>query len=144
MPSWILQTPPSLKITLRATSNNSKLHYSPTSKMQFSIITALLTGATIVAALPADMSPRQSTVCPGTDSTPQCCAVNVLDLADLNCANRKSQPSLITSLLASGLASFARLGLTFLQPRKLQLPLPSSPPCAQTLANKLSAACYPS
>ena len=58
--------------------------------MQFSIITALLVGATMVAALPADMSARQATICPGTDGTPQCCATNVLNLADLNCANRRS------------------------------------------------------
>ena len=100
-------------------------------KMQFSIITAILAGATMVAALPADMSPRQSVVCPGTDSTPQCCAVNVLDLADLNCANRKypHQP-------------IADPYLMLQQLRRLPRASANSPLCAQPSDNRRNAACY--
>lgn len=56
--------------------------------MQFStIIATLLAGASVTMAMPAK---RQTTVCAGLDSSPQCCAVNVLNLADLNCAPRMS------------------------------------------------------
>lgn len=41
----------------------------------------------LVFGLPA-LEQRQTTVCSGTYSNAQCCATNVLDLADLNCANR--------------------------------------------------------
>lgn len=54
--------------------------------MQFSTILAtILAGASVTMAVPAK---RQSALCPGLDSSPQCCAVNVLNLADLNCAPR--------------------------------------------------------
>ncbi|KAG9762712.1 hypothetical protein KCU73_g1783, partial [Aureobasidium melanogenum] len=52
------------------------------------IITALV-GSAIVAAAPADVSARQVTICAGTYSNAQCCATDVLGLADLNCANRE-------------------------------------------------------
>lgn len=52
------------------------------------IITALI-GSSFVAAAPADVSARQTTICAGTYSNAQCCATDVLGLADLNCANRK-------------------------------------------------------
>ena len=42
---------------------------------------------TLAFGLPA-LEQRQSTVCSGTYGNAQCCATNVLDLADLNCANR--------------------------------------------------------
>jgi hypothetical protein len=52
------------------------------------IITAFI-GSSIVAAAPADVSARQLTICSGTYSNAQCCATDVLGLADLNCANRE-------------------------------------------------------
>ncbi|KAG9579708.1 hypothetical protein KCU77_g9220, partial [Aureobasidium melanogenum] len=45
------------------------------------IITALI-GSSIVAAAPADISARQTTICAGTYSNAQCCATDVLGLAD--------------------------------------------------------------
>lgn len=54
------------------------------------IITAFI-GSSIVAAAPADVSARQLTICSGTYSNAQCCATDVLGLADLNCANRKQR-----------------------------------------------------
>ncbi|KAG9527245.1 hypothetical protein KCU71_g490, partial [Aureobasidium melanogenum] len=55
------------------------------------IITALV-GSAIVAAAPADVSARQVTICAGTYSNAQCCATDVLGLADLNCANPPTVP----------------------------------------------------
>jgi hypothetical protein len=57
--------------------------------MQFStIFAAVFAGAAL--ALPAvDVNKRQQTVCTGTYSNAQCCATDVLGVADLNCANRK-------------------------------------------------------
>lgn len=54
------------------------------------IITALF-ASSMVTALPAELSARQTTICSGTYSNAQCCATDVLGLADLNCANRKSR-----------------------------------------------------
>ncbi|CAD0090954.1 unnamed protein product [Aureobasidium vineae] len=60
------------------------------------IITAFI-GSSIVAAAPADISARQvaaqSVICSGTYSNAQCCATDVLGLADLNCANPPSTPT---------------------------------------------------
>jgi len=42
---------------------------------------------TLAFGVPA-LEQRQTTVCSGTYSNAQCCATNVLDLADLNCASR--------------------------------------------------------
>ncbi|KAG9746027.1 hypothetical protein KCU73_g7456, partial [Aureobasidium melanogenum] len=41
---------------------------------------------------PADVSARQVTICAGTYSNAQCCATDVLGLADLNCANPPTVP----------------------------------------------------
>lgn len=57
--------------------------------MKFSLITAILTGASVVVAMPTSPLKRQTDVCPGTDSNAQCCATDVLGVADLNCFNRK-------------------------------------------------------
>lgn len=52
-------------------------------------ITAL---AGLVAALPAQVEERQVpyTACSGLYGTSQCCATDVLGVADLDCANRMS------------------------------------------------------
>ncbi|THZ90738.1 hypothetical protein D6C82_10311 [Aureobasidium pullulans] len=50
-------------------------------------------GSSIVAAAPADVSARQLTICSGTYSNAQCCATDVLGLADLNCANPPTTPT---------------------------------------------------
>jgi hypothetical protein len=39
------------------------------------------------------MGRQASVVCSGTYGTPQCCATNVLDVADLNCANPPTIPT---------------------------------------------------
>lgn len=59
--------------------------------MQFSTIIALTFGAVVMAA-PAVMEQRQLPVCSGTYSNAQCCATDVLNLADLNCVDRKRSP----------------------------------------------------
>lgn len=61
--------------------------------MHFStiIVTALFGASTL--AVPAF---KRALLCPGIDSTPQCCAVNALNLADLNCAPRTSWPNLFS------------------------------------------------
>jgi hypothetical protein len=61
-----------------------------TTKMLASTIISAFIGSAIVAAAPADLSARQAAlICSGTYSNIQCCATDVLGLADLNCANRK-------------------------------------------------------
>ncbi len=58
--------------------------------MHFSTIAVVLAGATaaVATAIPA-LKERQSTLCTGSYS-PVCCATDVLGLADLDCAPRKS------------------------------------------------------
>lgn len=47
--------------------------------------------ASLVAAMPAQVEERQTyTACTGLYGTAQCCATDVLGVADLDCANRKS------------------------------------------------------
>lgn len=56
--------------------------------MQFSVLIAsLVAGAAFTVAAPTE---RQLPVCSGTYSNAQCCATDVLNVADLNCANRMS------------------------------------------------------
>ena len=46
--------------------------------------------AGLVAAVPTQLQDRQAYVpCSGLYGTSQCCATDVLGVADLNCANRK-------------------------------------------------------
>jgi len=67
--------------------------------MQFSTIVLALAGATtaIASAIPAKsaLMDRQApvAVCTGAGTSAQCCAVNVLDLADLNCAPPPTEPT---------------------------------------------------
>ena len=61
----------------------------------FTAIIITLTG--FAAAAPAVHDQRQAPLCSGLYGTAQCCATDVLGLADLDCAVRKSillQPSL--------------------------------------------------
>ncbi|KAI1130055.1 Cerato-ulmin hydrophobin family [Nemania abortiva] len=62
--------------------------------MQFSIISAALF-ATIALAAPApEVESRQAYVpCSGLYGTSQCCATDVLGVADLDCANPPSVPT---------------------------------------------------
>jgi hypothetical protein len=71
-------------------SNNFTFNFKATIKMLASTIISAFIGSALVAAAPADLSARQAAlICSGTYSNIQCCATDVLGLADLNCANRK-------------------------------------------------------
>lgn len=62
--------------------------------MQFSLaIVALL--ATAVSALPTEEKRQAYIPCSGLYGTSQCCATDVLGVADLDCGNRKFKPVLI-------------------------------------------------
>lgn len=53
----------------------------------FFVATLLVAG---VLAAPSSDVKRQTSPCPaGLEATPQCCATDVLGVADLDCANRK-------------------------------------------------------
>lgn len=50
-----------------------------------------LLGASTTMAVPAvKRNTTNQILCPGLEGTPQCCAVNALNLADLNCGPRTS------------------------------------------------------
>jgi hypothetical protein len=71
-------------------SLNNYPHFNSIIKMLASTIISAFIGSAIVVAAPADISARQAAlICSGTYSNIQCCATDVLGLADLNCANRK-------------------------------------------------------
>ena len=59
--------------------------------MQFTTAIVALFGASLVAAAPLEQ--RQLPVCSGLTTTPQCCDVDVLGVADLNCENPLSTPT---------------------------------------------------
>ncbi|OCL08357.1 magnaporin [Glonium stellatum] len=63
--------------------------------MKFSgIIASALIGASTALATPAYLAEkRQTAICSGTYSNAQCCATNVLNLADLNCVNPPTEPT---------------------------------------------------
>ncbi|KAI4762586.1 hypothetical protein E4T52_10742 [Aureobasidium sp. EXF-3400] len=62
--------------------------------MLASTIVSAFIGSALVAAAPADLSARQAAlICSGTYSNIQCCATDVLGLADLNCANPPTTPT---------------------------------------------------
>jgi hypothetical protein len=68
----------------------NNFNFTSTIKMLASTIISAFIGSALVAAAPADLSARQAAlICSGTYSNIQCCATDVLGLADLNCANRK-------------------------------------------------------
>ena len=52
------------------------------------IIASAIAGASFALAAPADLTERQLPVCLGTYSNAQCCATDVIGVADLNCADR--------------------------------------------------------
>jgi len=67
--------------------------------MLFSTLTSLVLAATMASAMPA-LNQRQTLVCTGTYSNAQCCATDVLGVADLNCFNRESlEPSPLDEVL---------------------------------------------
>ncbi|CAF9935574.1 MAG: Fungal hydrophobin [Heterodermia speciosa] len=59
--------------------------------MQFSAIVTLLAGVSTAVAVPA-MKRQASAVCSGLQGQAQCCATDVLGVADLNCATPPSPP----------------------------------------------------
>jgi hypothetical protein len=68
-------------------------YYTPPTNQTFQTFTMLFTTiftsifATLALAAPVELDERQAVVCSGT--TAQCCATDVLNLADLDCATRK-------------------------------------------------------
>ncbi|CAF9914152.1 MAG: hypothetical protein ALECFALPRED_009417, partial [Alectoria fallacina] len=52
--------------------------------MHFSTIVATALVGASTMAMPAFN--KRAILCPGLEGTPQCCAVNALGVADLNCA----------------------------------------------------------
>ncbi|ORY57437.1 Cerato-ulmin hydrophobin family [Pseudomassariella vexata] len=61
--------------------------------MQFSIIAAALFSTAALAAPAPEVAPRQYTPCSGLYGTSQCCATDVLGIADLDCANPPTVPT---------------------------------------------------
>ena len=64
--------------------------------MQFTIATIAAFCASLAVALPSQVTERQTPYvpCSGLYGTAQCCATDVLGVADLDCGNRESEPSL--------------------------------------------------
>jgi hypothetical protein len=56
--------------------------------MQFTVVFATLLSLTSAAAVPAKLVMRESGVC-GALSSPLCCQLDVLGVANLNCENGK-------------------------------------------------------
>jgi hypothetical protein len=65
--------------------------------MQFSVAIITLLGAA-VSALPTEEKRQVYTPCSGLYGTSQCCATDVLGVADLDCGNRKSNIQLFQRL----------------------------------------------
>jgi Fungal hydrophobin len=103
-------------------------------KFPFAAVTALC--AAFVNALPApEVEARQVPYipCAGTYSNAQCCATDVLGLADLDCANRECE---VLDMIAQGL-------LLTSESKQPLLLLPTPRPsrrCALTLVSVLAAA----
>lgn len=62
--------------------------------MQIStLLASFLAGAAVVAAVPAmdidKRNPPQMPICPNIYNNPECCATDVLGVADLDCQPRK-------------------------------------------------------
>ena len=70
-------------------SLSTLLPNNPSIKMQFFTIVAAFAAAAVAA--PASLEQRQVPVCTG--GNPLCCATDVLNLADLDCATRKCSPT---------------------------------------------------
>lgn len=58
--------------------------------MYFSTELIVAALAAVAVAVPAALTPRQLPICSGLNSNGQCCAVDVLGIADLDCEDRKS------------------------------------------------------
>jgi hypothetical protein len=114
-------------------------------------VAAAIAGVTVAA--PTEIEDRQVYVpCTGLYGSAQCCATDVLGIADLDCGVRKlktsprSPPSAHISRAVGRerLASGNRLTSTARQPpRSPRLPT-ASRPCAPPLASAPAAACCPS
>jgi hypothetical protein len=78
--------PNQAQISLKLPYQGTQIHFKV--NMQFTTIVAMLFASTAIAT-PAYMAERQVNICSGTYNNAQCCATDVLGLADLNCANRK-------------------------------------------------------
>jgi Fungal hydrophobin len=59
-------------------------------KMKFSLALATLF-AGVAMAMPASLEERQYVPCSGLYNDAQCCATDVLGVADLDCVNRSSR-----------------------------------------------------
>jgi hypothetical protein len=85
--------------SLPLATTNEHHHQPPfksnqTIKMQFSIVLTALLSTAALAYPGKPLEARQAApICLGAEATPQCCAVNVLDLADLNCAPPPTTPT---------------------------------------------------
>lgn len=70
--------------------------------MHFSTVVLALAGATtaVASAIPgkSTLMDRQAALCSGASNSPVCCATDVLGVADLDCAPRKSSPSFLMQL----------------------------------------------
>lgn len=93
------------------------------------LVTATLAATAFSSAIP-NLDTRQSPVCLGTYGNAQCCATDVLNLADLNCFNREY---LYVTAFCVGFANMIQLPLRL---RRLRILKPS----AQQKANKPSVA----
>jgi hypothetical protein len=70
--------------------NNQPTNQQPINNQTFNMLfTTIITSffATMALSAPVELNERQAVVCSGT--TAQCCATDVLNLADLDCATRK-------------------------------------------------------
>ncbi|KDR82500.1 hypothetical protein GALMADRAFT_87834 [Galerina marginata CBS 339.88] len=68
--------------------------------MRFSIITAILAGASVAIAVPTTLENRQQLpLCTGTDSNALCCSTDVLGVADLDCATPPTLPTDIPNFI---------------------------------------------
>ncbi|KKP00878.1 hypothetical protein THAR02_07024 [Trichoderma harzianum] len=77
----------------------------------FIVATLLVAGALAAPSSDVKAVKRQAALCPaGLESTPQCCATDVLGIADLDCANPPSIPTDAASFTAvcAGIGQRAR------------------------------------
>ncbi|KAI1403083.1 Cerato-ulmin hydrophobin family [Hypoxylon fuscum] len=70
----------------------TKLHPTPSVKMQFTVVIATIFAGVALAA-PTVEERQTYTACSGLYGTSQCCATDVLGVADLDCANPPTVPT---------------------------------------------------
>jgi len=99
--------------------------------MRFLVAFTALSAAGAVA-IPTQLDNRQTYVaCSGLYGTSQCCATDVLGLADLDCGNRES--------MLDQQASFETAGLQIMQRQRCQLRPITSVRSVRPLASALAA-----